>query len=237
MSGHPFKIPNYMFAIKRVHVKECVSTQDEALKQIPSLKKGEILVLDTDHQTGGRGRQNRKWVSSEGKGLLVTFAFKVENPASITQLLALSVCHVLNKLGFHTQIKWPNDLILNTKKLGGILAEVKEGWVILGLGLNINSDQEDLDINRPATSLKIEGETVQDKITILDQITHHFVDALSLYEKEGFTPFETLYSRYLIHKMGDMLVINGISYPFEGVNKDGSLKAGKKTFYSAEITS
>ncbi len=227
-----------MFAIKKVHLKECGSTQDESFLRISTLKEDDLLVLDADFQTKGRGRlKGREWRSSKGLGILVTFTFKMANTTSVTQLLDLSCIAVLEKIGFPARIKWPNDLVLHGKKLGGVLAEVKEGWTLLGLGLNVNAESEDLDIGRPATSLKIEGERALDKELLLETITDEFAKNLSIYKEKGFSPFVETYKEKLVHKTGDLLSIDGKNYPFEGVREDGSLKAGRRIFYSAEITS
>lgn len=222
-----------MFEIKKLHFKTTTSTQDEALKQLP-LPENTLLVVTADYQTDGRGRLKRKWVAEPGTSLLVTFAFKTKDPYSLTQLLAVTLANLLEKKGFRPQIKWPNDLLINGKKLGGILAELKDDTILLGLGLNVN--QEEIDINRPATSLRIEGEKIYEAQQILEELIISFNEALDLYSSQSIIPFLSLYKRFLAHKPGDSITIDNKQLAFERINNDGSLTASGRRFYSGDIT-
>ncbi|MFN4174326.1 MAG: biotin--[acetyl-CoA-carboxylase] ligase, partial [Parachlamydiaceae bacterium] len=191
--------------------------------------------LSADFQTKGRGRFHRQWVSPEKKGLLVSYAFKCPRPESLTQLFALSVCSILEEIGFNPEIKWPNDIILNQKKLGGILAEIEGPYAIVGIGLNVNQEEGDLDINRPAVSLKIETEKEYDVNEILNTLNGKVVKDLSDYMINGFSSFMPSYKRHLMHRSGDKLVIDGKTVIFEGIKPDGALQASGLTFYTGDI--
>lgn len=225
-----------MFEIKKVHFPTTTSTQDEAKNLLSTLQSNTLLVITADFQTAGRGRFQRQWVSPDKKGLLVSFAFKSTRPESLTQLFALSVCAVLEHLGFNPQIKWPNDIILNHKKLGGILSEVEGNFSIVGIGLNINHEEADLDINRPATSLKIETEKEYFVEEILDALTKIIMQDLEIYTNKGFSPFMPEYNKHLMHRVGEKLVIDGKSVTFEGIKADGAMQASGHTFYTGDIS-
>ena len=225
-----------MFEIKKVHFPTTTSTQDEAKKLLSTLNPGTLLVVTADFQSAGRGRFQRQWVSPDKKGLLVSFAFKSPHPESLTQLFALSVCSVLEHLGFNPQIKWPNDIILNHKKMGGILAEVEGNYSIVGIGLNINHEEIDLEINRPATSLKIETEKEYFVEEILDALTKTILHDLEIYANKGFSPFMPSYNKHLMHRLGEKIVIDGKSVTFEGIKADGALQASGHTFYTGDIS-
>lgn len=225
-----------MFEIKKVHFPTTTSTQDEAKKLLSTLKPDTLLVVTADFQTSGRGRFQRQWISPSKKGLLASFAFKSAHPESLTQIFALSICSVLEHLGFNPQIKWPNDIILNHKKMGGVLAEVEGSFSTVGVGLNINHDEADLDINRPATSLKIETEKEYFVNEILEALIKTILHDLEIYANKGFSPFITSYNSHLMHRMGEKLVIDGKSVTFEGIKPDGALQASGHTFYTGDIS-
>lgn len=222
-----------MFEIKKLHFKTTTSTQDEALKQLP-LPENTLLVVTADYQTDGRGRLKRKWVAEPGTSLLVTFAFKTKDPYSLTQLLAVTLANLLEKKGFRPQIKWPNDLLINGKKLGGILAELKDDTILLGLGLNVN--QEEIDINRPATSLRQESERNYSPTDLLNELLPQWTEALTTYNSQSIAPFLSLYKRLLAHKPGESVTINNERLVFEKINNDGSLSASGRRFYSGDIS-
>lgn len=125
-------------------------------------------VIMADEQLNGRGRMGRNWVSPKGKGIWMTIMLKPKiNPADaskVTLLAACAVCKAIEEVsGLNTRIKWPNDIVLNGKKLCGILtemsAEIDEiNYLIIGIGVNVNIDMDDFpkELQDIATSIKIE---------------------------------------------------------------------------------
>lgn len=124
-------------------------------------------VIISEEQTLGRGRLGRNWSSPKGKTISMSIILKPNIPTVIapkaTILGAAAVYCGLEDMGIHTQIKWPNDIILNGKKVCGILTEMsgemdKLNYIVMGIGINVNSEEEDFDdeIKIKATSLKIE---------------------------------------------------------------------------------
>lgn len=136
------------------HFKKLTSTNDKA-KEFNSNS-----VIMADVQTKGRGRFNRVWSSPNG-GLWMSFVLKpkIENPKKITFITAIVVQKTIKKiLGLNTQIKWPNDVLFNGKKLCGILSEAvfknsKIDRMVVGIGLNVNNKLP-LGLRKKATSLK-----------------------------------------------------------------------------------
>jgi BirA family transcriptional regulator, biotin operon repressor / biotin---[acetyl-CoA-carboxylase] ligase len=130
-------------------------------------------VILADEQLNGRGRMGRTWVSPKGSGIWMTIMLKPKiNPADaskVTLLAACAVCKAIEEVsGLYAKIKWPNDIVINGKKLCGILtemsAEIDEiNYLIIGIGVNVNTDLEDFpkELQPIATSIKIEkGEVV-----------------------------------------------------------------------------
>lgn len=104
-------------------------------------------VLVTGHQTAGRGRLDRRWDAPPGSNLLVSILFRrvPEPPVELTHRVALAArAACLEVAGVHPDLKWPNDLLLEDRKLAGILAQRSvDGPVVVGLGLNVGWAPED----------------------------------------------------------------------------------------------
>lgn len=115
-----------MEEVKFLRLESVPSTQDVARE----LAVGSIVVAD--HQTAGRGRMDRVWEAPPGSALLVSFVFEPE------PLLSLAVgVAAAEACGPGVRLKWPNDLLLDDRKLGGILVEVTHGKAVCGVGINL----------------------------------------------------------------------------------------------------
>mgnify|MGYP001766901813 CR=1 FL=1 len=124
-----------------------VATMDTAARfAMDKAPDGAVVVAES--QTSGRGRLGRAWASPKYKGLYFSIIVRpdtaVSEVASITLMAAVSVCEaVLRSCGCDARIKWPNDILLEQKKLGGILTEMNAGlgrvnYVVIGIGINVN---------------------------------------------------------------------------------------------------
>lgn len=156
----------------RIHVPECESTQTLLDASMP-----EWSVATTDHQTDGRGRLGRRWVDAPGTSLLVSVLLKppVErNPAELTLVAGLAVAETVEReLGREAQIKWPNDVLVDGAKVSGGLADLRDGVVVLGIGLNVN--QSELPETRlPAASLR----TIDGRVRKLEPLLEHLLTTL-----------------------------------------------------------
>ncbi|TFE68407.1 biotin--[acetyl-CoA-carboxylase] ligase [Methylacidiphilum sp. Yel] len=126
------------------------STNDEVIKQAKRGAK-EGLVVVSDRQLQGRGRQGRSWESFLPLGLYMTVLLRpkwlVANPQQLAILSSLSTAEALFQMGLKTvTIKWPNDIVVATKKLGGILIEIDrdeggEWFAAIGIGINLNQQR------------------------------------------------------------------------------------------------
>ena len=147
---------------KLVHLRETDSTSDEARRLIKA-GAGEGLAVLADRQTGGKGKPGSRWFSPPGN-LYLSVVIKPHKNAgqlgAVTFFSALAVRSLIVKLAkLPAVIKWPNDLLVRGKKTAGILTErLASGHLIIGIGLNLNSDRRAFpsELKRTATSLKIE---------------------------------------------------------------------------------
>jgi BirA family biotin operon repressor/biotin-[acetyl-CoA-carboxylase] ligase len=127
----------------RLHVETCESTQ--ALVDT-SLPEGAIVVAD--HQTSGRGRLGRRWEAPPGTAILCSLLLKPPASRGAPELALVAGVAVADAIeratGLAVQLKWPNDVMLRRAKIAGILAEMRGGAVILGVGLNVNQKREEM---------------------------------------------------------------------------------------------
>jgi BirA family biotin operon repressor/biotin-[acetyl-CoA-carboxylase] ligase len=149
------------------------------------------LVL-AEYQTKGRGRLGRSWFSPKYKGIYLSLILrpKIAPPEAsiLTLLTAVSICEAVKAVcGLEARIKWPNDILLQHKKLGGILTELSAetdevNFVVIGVGLNVNNDRKTL--VSQATSLKEQKKENINRISLLQEILRRIeVNYLSFREK------------------------------------------------------
>ena len=107
------------------------------------------MIIITDYQKSGRGRRNNKWISTPGDNLTFSLVLKENNAKKLHLLSILCGVAIVDGIRKFTNIdcslKWPNDIILNKKKVGGILIETKKNnndtYAVIGIGLNINQEE------------------------------------------------------------------------------------------------
>jgi BirA family biotin operon repressor/biotin-[acetyl-CoA-carboxylase] ligase len=161
--GHPY-----------LYVEVCPSTQ-----RLLDEKHSEGALALTEEQTEGRGRLGRRWLSPPGVSLL--FSILLEPAVATPKLPELSLvagqacaAAIAAVAGVTPEVKLPNDILISGRKLAGILAEAREGRVVLGIGVNVNVPEEDLptDVDRPATSLLVETGHEVDRAELLVELLH-----------------------------------------------------------------
>ena len=140
-------------------------------------EQSEGAVAVTEEQTEGRGRLGRRWLSSPGVSLLLSILLEpqVETPRlPELSLVAGEACAgaIAAVTGIAPEIKLPNDILISGRKVAGILAEAREGRVVLGIGVNVNVAEADLpaDVDLPATSLLVEAGREIDRAELLVEI-------------------------------------------------------------------
>jgi BirA family biotin operon repressor/biotin-[acetyl-CoA-carboxylase] ligase len=144
----------------RLHLRETTSTNDRARALATAGAPHGTLVTATA-QTAGRGRQGRTWAAPPGRALLMSLVLRA--PDRMLPLAAAVA--VAEAAGERAAIKWPNDVLLDGRKVAGILAEARpqEGWAVLGIGLNVAVRVEDLpaELHGIAATLGLEPRDVE----------------------------------------------------------------------------
>lgn len=149
-----------MFGAPHRHYRVTDSTNDRARELVEAGAPGGTVVTARE-QTAGRGRQGRVWTAPEGKALLYSAVLRPldERHLLLPLSVPLAACAAAEELrpGIECQVKWPNDIWLEGRKLAGILIEAKpqEGWAVIGIGLNLTIAPEEFpdDLRQPAISL------------------------------------------------------------------------------------
>ena len=160
-------------------LKSVESTNDKAIEIGKKREDSAGIVVVADTQTKGKGRLGREWISPPGVNLYFSMILKPDFPPSeapfITLASAVAVASVLRTWkGIPAEIKWPNDIMVKGKKVGGILTEMKTSGkeldlLVVGIGLNVNMALDDLpeDIRSATTTLEIEKGAPSDRVGLL----------------------------------------------------------------------
>jgi BirA family biotin operon repressor/biotin-[acetyl-CoA-carboxylase] ligase len=163
---HPTTLVGVRFGTPSRHVDECESTQRLLTDDDP---EGAIVVAD--HQTAGRGRLGRSWQDVPGRSLLVSIMLRPSAPMALWPELSLLAGGAVARV-IGGEVRPPNDVFLNGKKVAGILPEATQGRVVLGIGVNVNHTATELprDTVKPATSLYVETGREHDRAELLAAI-------------------------------------------------------------------
>lgn len=173
--------------ISYVHLDTVDSTSSWAKKHVRPSRA--LLCVTAEEQTGGRGQGLKSWVSPRGENIYASLCLAVPRDFpkinELNFMLASSLVAVLETYGYAAQIKHPNDLLINQKKVAGILTEAityKDHIdLFLGIGLNVNMSMEHLKrVDQPATSLQLESKDGQplDRWQLLHALAEHFAITL-----------------------------------------------------------
>lgn len=210
---------------KKIHLQTIPSTNAFAKENYLSFDPKLITLITAEEQTEGIGKFNRSWHSPKGENIYATFCFRLPkdtlHSTSISNLLALSLCQILIDLDFTPQVKWPNDIFLNDKKVSGVLCETlfenNETIFFLGIGINVNMEKAELvKIDQPATSLKQERNTHFDIDELVNKLEKRFCKNLATFQKEGFFPFHDPFQNLLLYK-GEMVTLETKGTKIQGI--------------------
>lgn len=220
----------------RYHFPTIDSTNTWAKYNAHSFARDKLTLVTADVQTAGRGRLEHRWVSPANLSVYASFCFFLKQSrtdiANIAQVSILSAVAALKALGFQPQIKWPNDLLLAHKKVGGILCETisftKAVCVIAGIGINVNMPPESMkEIDCPATSLLIEGGRLIEIEKVILLLQAEFESDVEKFCNEGFAPFAKEYQKQLDWAVGSEIRFHDHHTIWKGVlhsiQADGSL--------------
>jgi BirA family transcriptional regulator, biotin operon repressor / biotin---[acetyl-CoA-carboxylase] ligase len=221
----------------RTDVETCESTQ--ALLDA-SMPEGALAVAD--HQTFGRGRLGRSWEAPPGTALLFSILLKPPPERDVRELSLVAGVAVADALeeviGLSLQIKWPNDVMLRRRKVAGMLAELREAAVVLGIGINVNQTREQLP--EGAGSLRSLTGREYDRQQLLGQLLRDLERRYADWREGGLDAvYEGLGPRDFLR--GRRVSVNGTSGTVVKIARDGRLEIDTgnhqvETVESGEVT-
>jgi BirA family biotin operon repressor/biotin-[acetyl-CoA-carboxylase] ligase len=166
--------------------------KDAAVLAANGAPHGTAIVAE--RQTGGIGRHGHSWHSESPGGLYLSMVLRLPTAPSpaLTMALGLAVQRSVDDLtGVTTDLRWPNDVMLNERKLAGILVQSAEGGALIaGIGINVNQSSFPEDLAAIATSLKIETGKEHDKETLLNRVIAESLRYAALSQPEILKQFE-----------------------------------------------
>lgn len=186
----------------KAHIYEQVtSTNDVVLEKLTEVVSGLGIVAIANEQTHGRGRLDRKWSAPAGSGIAMSLGIKADDfPSQLSAVplvCGLAVIRTLEKFSIPVALKWPNDIVFTTtnskhqeqasnelRKVGGILVQLIQDNLIIGIGLNVALKYEDLPVVQ-ATSLHIEGYEV-DRHELINKL----LEEINFLRQENFNWLE-----------------------------------------------
>ncbi|MFD0768511.1 biotin--[acetyl-CoA-carboxylase] ligase [Bacillus sp. CGMCC 1.60114] len=226
------------FLGRTVYFEESVTSTQQIAARLAYEGAAEGTVVVAEEQTAGRGRLSRKWYSPKGTGIWMSIILRptvpIHQAPQLTLLAAVSVAQAIEKCtNLSVGIKWPNDILINGKKVVGILTEMqadpdKINAVIIGIGINVNQKQEHFaeEIQHIATSLAIEAEKTIVRAELMQQIFLQMEKLYKEYLDRGFSVIKLLWESYAVSigkEITARTMTNTITGIAKGITADGVL--------------
>ena len=229
---------------KRVECHDTIDSTNLRAKQLAELGEPEGILVVADKQTAGRGRRGRDWNSEPGVDIYMSYILRPPLPPSqvsgITLLTALAACKAIrNVCHIQPMIKWPNDVIIDGKKICGILTEMSSEiqfvhYAVTGIGINTNRREFAEEICEKATSIYLHTGKIVNRAKLTAEFANCFGSYYQCYVQDGdLSAFVEEYNNILANMNQEVCVYHGMvenAAPEEishgiarGIDKDGSL--------------
>ena len=207
-----------------VYRERCESTQALLDGDAP---EGAVAVCD--EQTAGRGRRGRTWSAPSGTAVLMSILLRPPAERRLPELSLVggvaTALTVERATGLSAQIKWPNDVMLNRRKVAGVLADAEGGTAVLGVGLNVNQSREQLpaDAKVPAASLRTIDAVTRGRARVLADLVLELERTYKLWAAGGLEEiYAELGSRDFLR--GRRVEVEGVEGIAVGIGRDGLLE-------------
>lgn len=195
---------------RSIHYEEVVETTQKVAHRLANEGAKEGTIVVAEEQSNGRGRMDRKWVSPKYTGIWLSIILRPNLPPhkapQLTLIAAVSVVQAIEEVtGLSPEIKWPNDVLLNGKKITGILTEMQAdadriASIIMGIGINVNQSKEDYppELQDKATSLAIEKGQKISRAELIQALLLKLENLYKIYIEKGFHPIKLLWESYAV---------------------------------------
>ena len=239
---------------KIIYYKQIDSTNTELARlATKGAEHGTVVVAEL--QTAGKGRRGRQWESPAGENIYMSILLRPncvpDKAPMLTLVMAYSVGEALKALGFsEVQIKWPNDLVLSGKKICGILTEMQLkdselDYVVVGVGINVNTSSFPKELQDTATSLYLESGIIFDRERLIESVAKYFDQSYRQFlEAQDLSFLKEAYNDMLVNVGKEVRVLEPgneyIAYA-QGINSEGELlvhtKEGEeRRIYAGEVS-
>lgn len=208
---------------------ELVDSTNDVARQWANENGPHGAVVCADEQSAGRGRRGAVWVCPPQEGLAFSLLLHPTAPRIFWSRLALvtglAVARCLDRYGLHAEVKWPNDVYVSGKKIGGILVEASGDHVIIGVGLNVNVAEFPDELVDSATSMKIESGVSHDRQVILEHVAFSLWQHADQMEHDFPAMLEALRQRcYLTGKRVSLITAGHVKEGMvRGINDQGEI--------------
>ena len=215
------------------HLTKVTSTNDALLKISQEISTNAICI--TDSQISGRGRRGQSWISNPNDicfSVLRHTELSLEKLSGISLVTGVAIIEALEhfEIASALQLKWPNDIFCNNKKLGGVLIETTRhnnmSAVIIGIGLNKDLDERKQNLPYHACCLDEISQSSINRDAVIAHIINKLTSHFSQFEKHGLEPFKDSWKQYdLTYGREIAVTVNsetttGVSH---GINENGDL--------------
>lgn len=223
---------------RNLYYYDSVESTQKIASKLANEAAEEGTVVISEEQTAGRGRMDRKWHSPKHTGIWMSILLRPKIPISkapqLTLITAVGVVQAIEEATeLLPQIKWPNDIMVNGKKITGILTELQAEAdsihsVIIGIGMNVNTLEADFpeEIRRTASSLSIEAGRTIGREELIRTILEKLEKLYFLYLTKGFLPIKLMWESYAI-SIGKQIIARTITGEISGkaigITEDGVL--------------
>lgn len=236
-----------VFGKKIFHYEEVASTMDIAFNLALNGEPEGTLII-SEGQQKGRGRLGRNWVSPKGKGIYFSLILRPKIPlldaSRLTILAGVAVSVAIKKItGLNCFIKWPNDILIEEKKVAGILTELNAEtdrikFIILGIGINVNTKKTLLP--KEAMSLKEELDKNISRLELACQVLRDIELLYLLLSKKGFNPIRDEW-KHLSSTIGRRIKVVTLKDTVEGeavdIDNDGALLVRNDSGFISKVIS
>lgn len=230
-------LKNTQWAGCEIYCFDSIDSTNTKAKELAEAGHPSGTLVVADQQTLGRGRRGRSWESPAGTGVFMTLMLKPDinpnNASMLTLVAAMATARAITEVtGEAAQIKWPNDIVMNGKKVVGILTEMSAQFdyinhIVVGIGINVHNEEFPEEIAKTASSLLLECGHRIHRASLIEAFLEEFERLYAIYlETEDMSGLQKEYDSLLVNRGRQVRVLDP-KEPFEGkamgITKKGEL--------------
>lgn len=230
-------LKNTQWAGCEIYCFDSIDSTNTKAKELAEAGHPSGTLVVADQQTLGRGRRGRSWESPAGTGIFMTLMLKPDinpnNASMLTLVAAMATARAITEVtGEAARIKWPNDIVMNGKKVVGILTEMSAQFdyinhIVVGIGINVHNEEFPEEIAKTASSLLLECDHRIHRASLIEAFLEEFERLYAVYlETEDMSGLQKEYDSLLVNRGRQVRVLDP-KEPFEGkamgITKKGEL--------------